>query len=172
AQLVGIDTESEPEEAPSEEDESQPLGPIVPLMGEEFKASELSGTRTISSYSSSPSDSTPLSPVHPLIQALPTPTHTQASFHHRTACMTVRTQPTMSTGLSASVTEAMTLLELAQLVGIDTESEPEEAPSEEDESQPLGPIVPLMGEEFKASELSVAIQQMKEMMFDERGWSK
>ncbi|GKA28391.1 hypothetical protein Tco_0714559, partial [Tanacetum coccineum] len=73
-------TESEPEEAPSEAEESQPLGSRVPLMSEEFEASEPSGTRTISSHYSASSDSTtPLSPDHPLIQALPTPTPTRAA---------------------------------------------------------------------------------------------
>ncbi|GJX92209.1 hypothetical protein Tco_0345535 [Tanacetum coccineum] len=76
AQLV--DTESEPEEAPSE-------------------AEEL----TNSSYSSALSDSTaPLSPDHPLTHVLPTPTPTRASFHRRTACMTVHAQPVMSHGHS------------------------------------------------------------------------
>ncbi|GKD01305.1 hypothetical protein Tco_1171579, partial [Tanacetum coccineum] len=42
-----------------------------------------------------------------------------------------------------------------QLVDTDAESSPEEAPSEAEESQPLGSRVPLMSEEFKASELSV-----------------
>ncbi|GKD16399.1 hypothetical protein Tco_1205557, partial [Tanacetum coccineum] len=40
AQLVDTDTESDPEEAPSEVEESQPLGFKVPLMSEEFKAFE------------------------------------------------------------------------------------------------------------------------------------
>ncbi|GKG52445.1 hypothetical protein Tco_0547320, partial [Tanacetum coccineum] len=43
----------------------------------------------------------------------PTPTPTRASFHRRTARMTIRDQPAMSPGLSASVTEAMALLDLA-----------------------------------------------------------
>nr|GEY15827.1 hypothetical protein [Tanacetum cinerariifolium] len=90
AQLVDIDTESEPEEAPSEADESHPLGSRVPLMGEEFEAFEPSGTRTISSHSSASSDSTaPLSPDHPLTHASPTPTATRVSFHRRTARMVV-----------------------------------------------------------------------------------
>ncbi|GKE96866.1 hypothetical protein Tco_1581721, partial [Tanacetum coccineum] len=56
AQLVN--TESEQEEAPSEAEELQALGSIVPLMGEEFEASEPSGTRTVSSHSLVSSDST------------------------------------------------------------------------------------------------------------------
>ncbi|GKC72431.1 hypothetical protein Tco_1118314 [Tanacetum coccineum] len=40
AQLVDTDTESKPEEAPSEAEESQPLGSRVPLMSKEFEASE------------------------------------------------------------------------------------------------------------------------------------
>ncbi|GKB65398.1 hypothetical protein Tco_0921584, partial [Tanacetum coccineum] len=67
AQLVDTDTESDPEEAPSEAEESQPLGSRVPLISEEFEASEPSGTRTVSSYSLVSSNSTaPLSPDHPL----------------------------------------------------------------------------------------------------------
>ncbi|GJU35897.1 hypothetical protein Tco_1184251 [Tanacetum coccineum] len=40
AQLVDTDTESDPEEAPSEVEESQPLGSRVPLVSEEFEAFE------------------------------------------------------------------------------------------------------------------------------------
>ncbi|GJX19639.1 hypothetical protein Tco_0222316 [Tanacetum coccineum] len=83
AQLVDTDTESELEEAPSKAEESQPLGSRVPLMGEEFEASNPSGTKTISSHSSASSDSTtPLSPDHPLTQASSTPTPTRASFYY------------------------------------------------------------------------------------------
>ncbi|GKA83113.1 hypothetical protein Tco_0789861 [Tanacetum coccineum] len=78
AQLVDTDTESDPEEAPSEAEESQPLGSRVPLMSEEFEASEPSGTRTVSSHSLVSSDSTaPLSPDHPLTYVSPTPTPTR-----------------------------------------------------------------------------------------------
>ncbi|GJU86887.1 hypothetical protein Tco_1294433 [Tanacetum coccineum] len=109
-----VDTESEPEEAPFEAEGLQSLGSRVPLMSEEFEAIELSGTRTDSSHSSASSDSTtPLSPDHPLTNVLPTPTPTRASFHRRTARMAVRAQPAMSPGLSASVTEAMALLDSA-----------------------------------------------------------
>ncbi|GKE29663.1 hypothetical protein Tco_1445047 [Tanacetum coccineum] len=81
-----VDTESEPEEAPSEAEELQSLGSRVPLMGEEFEAVEPSGTRTDSSHSSASSDSTtPLSPDHPLTHISPTPTPTRASFHQAIA---------------------------------------------------------------------------------------
>ncbi|GKE38595.1 hypothetical protein Tco_1462000, partial [Tanacetum coccineum] len=40
AQLVDTDTESDPDEAPSEAEESQPLGSRVPLISEEFEASK------------------------------------------------------------------------------------------------------------------------------------
>ncbi|GKE31267.1 hypothetical protein Tco_1450589 [Tanacetum coccineum] len=80
-----VDTESEPEEAPSEAEELQSLGFRVPLMGEEFEAVESSGTRTNSFHSSALSDSTtPLSPDHPLTHISPNPTPTHASFHSRT----------------------------------------------------------------------------------------
>ncbi|GJS60857.1 hypothetical protein Tco_0655641 [Tanacetum coccineum] len=75
AQLVDTDIESDPEEAPLEAEELQPLGSRVPLMSEEFEASEPSGTRTVSSHSPVSSDSTaPLSPDHPLTHISPTPT--------------------------------------------------------------------------------------------------
>ncbi|GKB36288.1 hypothetical protein Tco_0881230 [Tanacetum coccineum] len=69
-----VDTESEPEEAPSKT--------------EKFEASKPSDTRITSSHSSASSDSTaPLSLDHPLTQTSPTPTPTRVLFHHRTAHM-------------------------------------------------------------------------------------
>ncbi|GJZ94139.1 hypothetical protein Tco_0666342, partial [Tanacetum coccineum] len=125
-----VDTESEPEEAPSEIEELQSLGSRVPLMGEEFETVEPSGTRTDSSHSSALSDSTiPLSPDHPLTHVSPTPIPTHASFHHRTLRMTVRVQPAMSPGHSARVTEAMALSDSPF-----RESEEDELGDEEDES--------------------------------------
>nr|GFA08926.1 hypothetical protein [Tanacetum cinerariifolium] len=60
------------------------------------------------------SDSTaPLSPDHPLTRTSPTLTPTHASFHRRTARMTVRAQPIMSLGHSARVAEAMALSDSA-----------------------------------------------------------
>ncbi|GJU95504.1 hypothetical protein Tco_1320260, partial [Tanacetum coccineum] len=101
-----IDTKSKPEEAPLETEDSQPLGSRVPLMSEEFEASEPSGTRTVSSYSSVLSDSTaPLSPDHLLTQASPT----QVLFHRRTARMAVHTQPTLSPGMSTRMAKATAL---------------------------------------------------------------
>ncbi|GJW51584.1 hypothetical protein Tco_0092935 [Tanacetum coccineum] len=77
AQLFDTDIESDPEEAPSEAEESQPLGSKVPLISEEFEASDPSGTRTVSSHSLVSSDSTAsLSPDHPLTHVSPTPTPT------------------------------------------------------------------------------------------------
>ncbi|GJY66735.1 hypothetical protein Tco_0468973 [Tanacetum coccineum] len=109
-----VNTESEPEEAPSEAEELQSLGSRVPLKGEKFVVVEPSGTRTDSSHSSASSDSTaPLSPNYPLTHTSPTPTPTRASFHRRTASMTVRAQPVMSPGHSARVTEAMALSDSA-----------------------------------------------------------
>nr|GEZ32256.1 hypothetical protein [Tanacetum cinerariifolium] len=79
-------------------------------MSEEFKAFEPSGTRTVSSHSSASSNSiAPLSPDHPLTQASPTPTPTRVLFHYRTARMAVRTQPTLSLGMSARIAEAAAL---------------------------------------------------------------
>ncbi|GKB26334.1 hypothetical protein Tco_0865735 [Tanacetum coccineum] len=94
----------------SEAEKQQPLGSRVPLMSEEFEASELSGTRTISSHSLVSSGSTtPLSPDHPLTHVLPTPTPTRVSFHRRTARMAMRTQPTLSPGMSARIAKAAAL---------------------------------------------------------------
>ncbi|GJX58050.1 hypothetical protein Tco_0289440 [Tanacetum coccineum] len=91
-----VDTESEPKEAPSEI--------------EEFGASEPSDTRITSSHSSASSDSiTPLSLDHPLTQTSPTPTPTRVSFYRRTARMAVRTQPTLSPGMSARIAKASAL---------------------------------------------------------------
>ncbi|GJZ09099.1 hypothetical protein Tco_0543382 [Tanacetum coccineum] len=105
-----VNTESEPEEAPSEIEEFLPLVSRAPLTNEEFEASEPSDTRTTLSHSSASSNSTvPLSPDHLLTRTSPTPTPTRALFHHRTARMTVRAQPAMSPGLSTRVTEAITL---------------------------------------------------------------
>ncbi|GJS13882.1 hypothetical protein Tco_0408354 [Tanacetum coccineum] len=76
-QLVDTETESDLEEAPLEAEESHPLGSRVTLISEDFKASEPSGTRTVSSYSPVSLDSTaPLSPDHPLTHVSPTPTPT------------------------------------------------------------------------------------------------
>ncbi|GJY78359.1 hypothetical protein Tco_0484160 [Tanacetum coccineum] len=71
------DTESEPEEAPSEIEEFLPLVSRAPLTDEEFEASKPSDTRTTSSHSPTSSESTaPLSPDHPLTQTSPTLTPT------------------------------------------------------------------------------------------------
>nr|GEV31204.1 hypothetical protein [Tanacetum cinerariifolium] len=96
AQLVDTDTESEPGEAPSKAEESQPLGSRVTLMSEEFKASKPSGTRTISSYSLASS----------IVYYMYDRTCS-------TARMTVRAQPAMSPGHSTRVAEAMTLSDSA-----------------------------------------------------------
>nr|GEU42321.1 hypothetical protein [Tanacetum cinerariifolium] len=105
-----VDTYSKPEEAPSETEDLQSLGSRVPFMGEEFEAFEPICTRTDSSYSSASSDSTtPLSPDHPLTHVSPTPTPTRVSFHRRTARMAVRTQPTLSPGMSVRIAEATAL---------------------------------------------------------------
>ncbi|GJW70499.1 hypothetical protein Tco_0127416, partial [Tanacetum coccineum] len=99
-----------PRGGPSEAEESQPLGSRVPLMSEEFEASEPSGTRAVSSYSLVSLDSTtPLSPDHPLTHVSPTPIPTRVLFHRRTARMAVRTQPTLSPSMSAQIAEAAAL---------------------------------------------------------------
>ncbi|GJX56215.1 hypothetical protein Tco_0286112 [Tanacetum coccineum] len=73
-----IDTESEPEEAPTEIEEFLLLVSRPPLTNEEFEASEPSDTRITSSHSTASSDSTtPLSPDHPVAQTI----NTQPEFH-------------------------------------------------------------------------------------------
>nr|GEY52053.1 hypothetical protein [Tanacetum cinerariifolium] len=123
---AAIDTKSELEEAPLKTEELQPLAtrtslpslddttassdltPVSHLTNEEFKASEPSDTRITSSHSIDPSYSTtPLSPNHTLTQTSPTPT--RVSYYCSTARMTVRTQPTLSLGLLAQITEATAL---------------------------------------------------------------
>ncbi|GJR87333.1 hypothetical protein Tco_0211344 [Tanacetum coccineum] len=70
---------------------------------------EPSETRIVSpSYSTAP-----LYPNHPLTQTSPTLTPSRASYYHSTLRMAMRTQPTMSLGFSARVTEAMTLSPLS-----------------------------------------------------------
>ncbi|GJW47635.1 hypothetical protein Tco_0079281 [Tanacetum coccineum] len=83
---------------------STPLACLV----EESEDSDTSGVRSTSSDSTAP-----LSPDHPLTCTSPTPTPTYASFHRRTARITMRAQPIMSPGHSARVTEAMALLDSA-----------------------------------------------------------
>ncbi|GKD56508.1 hypothetical protein Tco_1289895, partial [Tanacetum coccineum] len=110
AHLVDTNTKSEPKEAPLEIEESQPLVSRAPLTDEEFEVLEPSDTRITSSHSSASLDSTvPLSPDHPLAQASPTPTPTRVSFHRRTARMAVRTQPTLSSGMSARIAKGPAL---------------------------------------------------------------
>ncbi|GJS33597.1 hypothetical protein Tco_0531979, partial [Tanacetum coccineum] len=106
-----IDIESEPEEAPSKTEELQPLAArILPLTDDEFEASDLSNTRITSSHSTTPSDSTTLlSPDHPLTQTAPTPKLSRPLYYHRTTCMVVHIQPTLSPGFSARLTETMAL---------------------------------------------------------------
>ncbi|GKF02618.1 hypothetical protein Tco_0029541, partial [Tanacetum coccineum] len=141
AQLV--DTESDPEEAPSEAEELQSLGSRVPLMGEEFDAFEPTCTRTDSSHSSASSDSiAPLSLGHPLTHISPTPTPTRVSFHRRTTRMVMRTQLTLSPGMSARIAEAAALSHLLsgdELGDEDTDKDGEdESSAADDERESFG----------------------------------
>ncbi|GJV34601.1 hypothetical protein Tco_1395001 [Tanacetum coccineum] len=92
--LVDTDIESDPEEAPSEIEEFQPLFSMAPITGGEFEVSKPSDTRITSSHH-----------CYPLTQASPT----RVLFHCRTTCMAVRTQPTLSLGMSARIAEAAAL---------------------------------------------------------------
>ncbi|GJX24294.1 hypothetical protein Tco_0228739 [Tanacetum coccineum] len=141
--LAIVDTESEPEEAPSEIEESLPLDSRAPLTDEEFEASKPSDTRTTLLHSSSSSDSTtPLSPDHPLTRTSPTPTPTRASFHHRTTHSAFRKRY-RSSYETPSPSPSLTLLVRKRYQGIfelnkDTKGESSEPDSEreglEDES--------------------------------------
>ncbi|GKC79870.1 hypothetical protein Tco_1130644 [Tanacetum coccineum] len=121
-----IDTESEPKEAPLETNKFKPLAarttppsldhtpissdltPVLPLTNEEFEASEPSDTRTTSSHSTASSDfTTPLYLDHPLTQTSHTPT--RVSYYRSTTRMAVRTQPTLSPGMSARIAKAAAL---------------------------------------------------------------
>ncbi|GKA06341.1 hypothetical protein Tco_0685565 [Tanacetum coccineum] len=75
-------------------------------------AEELENSNTSSARSMSSDSTAPLSPDHPLIHTSHTPTPTCASFHRRTAPMTMRAKPVMSPSHSTRVTEAMALSDL------------------------------------------------------------
>nr|GEU49420.1 hypothetical protein [Tanacetum cinerariifolium] len=86
--------------------------PATPHTDEESDPVEASETRVASPHSTtSPSESTsPLSPDHLLpTQTSLTPTPSRSFYYCIIARMAVRTQPTLSSGISARVTEAMTL---------------------------------------------------------------
>nr|GEZ67580.1 hypothetical protein [Tanacetum cinerariifolium] len=107
---ITIDIESEPKEAPLEIEEFQPLVSKAPLIDDEFEVSEPSDIRITSSHSLASSNFTaPLSPDHPLTQTSPTHTPNRASFHRRIVRMAVRTQPTLSPGMSARIPKAAAL---------------------------------------------------------------
>nr|GEW30920.1 RNA-directed DNA polymerase, eukaryota [Tanacetum cinerariifolium] len=87
---------------------SSDLTPVSFLIDEEFEASKPSNTRITSSHSTTPSDSTtPLSPDHPPTQT--SPTLTQVSYYRNIVRMAMHTQPTLSPGMSARITEATAL---------------------------------------------------------------
>ncbi|GKC01576.1 hypothetical protein Tco_0987712 [Tanacetum coccineum] len=127
AQLVDINTESDPEEAPSKVEESQPLGSRVPLMSEEFEASKPSCTRTVSSDSTAP-----LLPDHPLTHVLPTPTPTRVLFHRRTARMTRYRSSYETPSPSSSLTLLVRKRGTCKLI-LDTNSEGDELGEEDTE---------------------------------------
>ncbi|GKE09921.1 hypothetical protein Tco_1413472 [Tanacetum coccineum] len=109
-----IDTESELDEALSEIEEFLPLVSKAPLTDEEFEASEPSDTRITSSHSTASSYfTTLLSPDNPRTQTSPTHTLSRPLYYRKTARMAVHTQPTLSPGFSARLTEAMTLSPLS-----------------------------------------------------------
>nr|GEY60544.1 hypothetical protein [Tanacetum cinerariifolium] len=104
-------TELDPKEALSEAEESHSLDSIVPLMSEEFEASEPLCTRTVSSHSLVSSDSTtPLSPDHPLTHVSSIIKPTRVSFYRMTAHMAVHTQRYRSFYETPSSSLSLTLL--------------------------------------------------------------
>nr|GEZ72648.1 hypothetical protein [Tanacetum cinerariifolium] len=93
-----IDTEFEPEEAPSKIEEFQPLVFKAPFTNEEFEYSEPSDTRITSSRSLASSGSTaPLSPGHLLTKTSPTSTPTRVLFYRRTTRMETPSPSSSST---------------------------------------------------------------------------
>ncbi|GKD72176.1 hypothetical protein Tco_1330458 [Tanacetum coccineum] len=156
------DTESEPFEDPIKTEKPQSLiipslptssldyTPATPHSSEESEPIEASKTRIASPHSTtSPSDSTsPLSPDHPLTQTSPTLTPSRAFFYRSTARMAMRTQPTLSLGISARVAEAITLSPssfrkrgiggTSELIE-DTKVEGTESETESEESEDEGP---------------------------------
>ncbi|GJY84936.1 hypothetical protein Tco_0498962 [Tanacetum coccineum] len=84
--------------------------PDTPYTDKESEPMEAFETRT-----ALPSDSTlPLSPNHPLLTKIsPTPTLSRPCYYHSTTRMAMRTQPTLSPGISARVTKAMALSPLS-----------------------------------------------------------
>nr|GEU90755.1 hypothetical protein [Tanacetum cinerariifolium] len=80
----------------------------APLKTREFEASKPSNTRITSPHSTTPLDSTTLlSPDHPLAQTSPAPT--RASYYRSIARMAIRTQSTLSQGMSARIAKATAL---------------------------------------------------------------
>ncbi|GKB19595.1 hypothetical protein Tco_0853518, partial [Tanacetum coccineum] len=134
AGLVDTDTESDPEEAPSEAEESQPLGSRVPLMSKEFEASEPSGTRTVSSHSLVSSDSTaPLSPDHPLTHVSPTLTPTE--FHSTRYRSSYETSSASSPALLVRMRYRGTSSEGDELRKEDTKEDEEDKSSDADDER-------------------------------------
>nr|GEY86761.1 hypothetical protein [Tanacetum cinerariifolium] len=150
-----------PEEAPSEVEESHPLGSRVPLTSEEFKASEPSGTRTVSSHSPVLSNSTaPLSLGHPLTHVSPTPTPTRVSFHRRTTRMDMRTQPTLSPGMSACIAKAVASSHILSVR--DTNSEEDELEDEDTEEDVKEKIQGLEDKETSMEEEEAAPEVLQQ----------
>ncbi|GJZ84859.1 hypothetical protein Tco_0650198, partial [Tanacetum coccineum] len=112
AHLVDTDTKFRPLEDLRETEIPQPL-PItpspVPSSDDPYLiAIEPSDTRITTSHSIASSNSTtPLSPDHLLAQT--SPAQTQVSYYRSTARMVVRTQPTLSPGMSARIAEVAAL---------------------------------------------------------------
>ena len=98
-----IDFESEPEEAPSKPEDIPLLRSRVPPEGGDVELSEQLRVRPVSPTHSVPSvATTPLSPIQSPSQI----SHTRVSCYRGTARMSVCTQPTLSPGYSARLTEA------------------------------------------------------------------
>nr|GEY47510.1 hypothetical protein [Tanacetum cinerariifolium] len=115
AYLVERNTESEPSEDPI--DNERPESPhtvasptsLPDSTPPAYYTKESEDSDAFSTRSRSSDSTAPLLPDHPLTHTSPTPTPTHASFHHRTAHMTVRAHPVMSPSHSARVAEVMAL---------------------------------------------------------------
>ncbi|GJV93035.1 reverse transcriptase domain-containing protein [Tanacetum coccineum] len=119
AYLVETDIESEPFEDPIETETPESPHTLASPTSLPYNtppachARDLEDSNTSGARSTSLDSTAPLSPDHPLTRTSPTHTPTRASFHRRTARMTVCAQPVMSLGHSTRVTEAMAFSDLA-----------------------------------------------------------
>nr|GEZ07637.1 hypothetical protein [Tanacetum cinerariifolium] len=157
--------------------------PVSPLNNEELKVSEPLDIGITLSHSTASSDfTTPLSSDHPLTQT--SPTSICVLYYQSIACMVVRTQPTLSPGMSAQIAEAAALspssfrkryrgtsdlVEDTEDESLDSDTErmglEDEGPSSEEEEAtpevlPSSPLVPtLVASPVTTLEATIAVDE-------------